>query len=107
MKTMLIFEYSTEKLRKEGNRLSITEANHPIAKSVASIIESKGLKQVYVARKAGYTSQELSDMLNGRRLIKTCDIPKLACALGVPLNDLFAEDIDQKEESLSQSRQTL
>ena len=28
-------------------------------------------------QKAGFTPQELSDMFNGRRLIKACDIPRL------------------------------
>ena len=36
-----------------------------------------------------YTPQELSDMLNGRRLIKACDIPRIAKALGVEINYLF------------------
>lgn len=69
--------------------MTIKEANAPIDCNVSVIINKKGLKQVYVAGKAGYTAQELNDMLNGRRLIKVCDIPKIAYALGVDTNCLF------------------
>ena len=56
--------------------MTISEANEPLARGIKVIIAKKGLKNIYVAEKAGFTSQELSDMLNGRRLIKVCDVPK-------------------------------
>lgn len=70
--------------------MTIAEANEPLATGIKILITSKGLKNVYVAENAGYTSQELSDMLNGRRLIKACDIPRLAKALNVKYDDLYA-----------------
>ena len=33
---------------------------------------------------------ESNDMLNGRRLIKACDIPKFAKVLNVKLDDIYA-----------------
>lgn len=48
--------------------MQIAECNAPVAKNIAGVIENKGLKQVYIAEKAGYSPQELNDMLNGRRL---------------------------------------
>lgn len=80
-----------EKLRKRKEEyiLTISEANAPLSKGMQAIIAEKGFKNLYIAQKAGFTSQELSDMLNGRRLIKACDIPKLADALGVDANYLF------------------
>lgn len=69
--------------------MTITEANEPISSGVRVIIAMKGLKNIYVAEKAGFTAQELSDMLNGRKLIKACDIPKLARALGVKENEIY------------------
>lgn len=69
--------------------MTITEANEPISSGVRVIIAMKGLKKIYVAEKAGFTAQELSDMLNGRKLIKACDIPKLARALGVKENEIY------------------
>lgn len=69
--------------------MTIAEANHPVSARLLSIISRKGLKHVYVAEKAGYTPQELCDMINGRRLIKGCDIPKLEDALDVKVDELF------------------
>lgn len=56
--------------------MTIMEANEPFSSGLKLMIAKRGLKNLYVAEKAGFTAQELSDMLNGRRLIKACDIPK-------------------------------
>lgn len=70
--------------------MRIAESNAPAAENITEMIKKKGLKQAYVAEKVGYTPRELSDMLNGRRLIKVCDIPRLARALGVEAGDIYA-----------------
>lgn len=70
--------------------MQIAEFNSPVAENVARIIKNKGLKQAYVAEKAGYTPQELNGMLNGRRLIKSRDILRLATTLEVTANDIYA-----------------
>lgn len=70
--------------------MTITEANEPVAKGLKVIITQKGLKNLHVAERAGFTPQELSDMFNGRRVIKACDIPKLAHVLGVKTDDIYA-----------------
>mgnify|MGYP002774255615 FL=1 len=69
--------------------MTIKEANTPVDCRVSGIVREKGLKQLFVAEKAGLTAQELNDMLNGRRLIKICDIPRIANALEVDANYLF------------------
>lgn len=69
--------------------MRIADFNTPAADNISRLIKEKGLKQVYVAERAGFAPQELSDMLNGRRLIKSCDIPRLALALGVEINDIY------------------
>ncbi len=69
--------------------MNISECNEPVATGFRKIIAAKGLKNIHVAEKAGFTSQELSDMLNGRRLIKACDVPKIADALGVEAGDIY------------------
>lgn len=69
--------------------MTIAESNDPFARGLREIIAEKGLKNLYVAEKAGFTAQELSDMLNGRRLIKACDIPRLAEALEVKTDDIY------------------
>ena len=69
--------------------MQIAECNAPVAKNIAGVIENKGLKQVYIAEKAGYSPQELNDMLNGRRLIKANDIARISLVLGVDVNCLY------------------
>lgn len=69
--------------------MGISEYNTPVAENIVRAIEEKGLKQVYVANKAGYTKQMLSDMITGRRLIKANDIIRIAPVLGVDANYLF------------------
>lgn len=71
--------------------MSIEHVNYPVSHIVANIIREKGLKQCTVAEKANLNPQQLNDMLNGRRVIKACDIPRLANALGVCPNQLFSE----------------
>ena len=44
----------------------ITESNSIVAIRMKEVIREKGLRQASVATKAGITSQELNDMLNGR-----------------------------------------
>ena len=70
--------------------MNIKEMNYPFDVGVANIIKQKGLKHVYVAEKAGYTKQELSEMVNGRRLIKARDILRISIALGVTADDIYA-----------------
>lgn len=72
-----------------SNRVTIKEANFPFDVGIAKLIQKKGIKQVYIAEKAGYTAQELSDMLNGRKIIKMCDVPRLANALGVEIDAIY------------------
>lgn len=70
--------------------MRIADFNSPAADNISRLIEERGLKQVYIAEKAGYKAQELNDMLNGRRLIKACDIPRIALALDVEINDIYS-----------------
>ena len=80
--------------RKGGKKLlDIQTSNSIVANRVKEIISKKGLKQTFVAEKAGFTPQEFSDMLNGRRLMRAIDIASIINALavvGVTANDLFS-----------------
>ncbi len=69
--------------------MTISECNAPVAENIQRIIREKGLKQMYVAEKAGYTAQMLSDMLAGRKIIKVCDVIRICTALGVDANSLY------------------
>lgn len=65
------------------------EYNIVLPDNIARIINERGMKQGAVAERAGYSKQQLSDMLNGRRIIKPCDALAIANTLGVTMNELF------------------
>ncbi len=69
--------------------MSISEANKQFADGIRVLIDKNGLKYSFVAKKAGYTDQNLSAMLNGRKLIKACDIPRSSYALGVSSDEIY------------------
>lgn len=56
---------------------------------IDDIIFEKGLKKQSVAAKCGYTLQQFSSMLHGRKIITALDIAKIADVLEVTPNDLF------------------
>lgn len=54
------------------------------------IIQERGMKQVFVAERAGFSPQEFSNILNDRRkLLRIEHLPAIASALGVEVGDLF------------------
>lgn len=63
--------------------------NSIVAPNVKEIIREKCLKQSAVAKKAGYSNQQFSAMMNGRKIIKDTDILRIAIALDVDANELF------------------
>lgn len=58
--------------------------------NITRAIKARGLKNNAVAKKAGFSAQQFSDMLNGRKIIKPCDILAISEALGVDANMLFS-----------------
>lgn len=68
-----------------------SSTNQPVVENINRLIREKGLKQLYVAKKAGITEQAFSEMLNHRRIIRMCDVVGIAQALEVQPNDLFME----------------
>ncbi|NBJ90993.1 helix-turn-helix domain-containing protein [Acutalibacter sp. 1XD8-36] len=60
-----------------------------IATNTKRIIEERGLKKKAIAIAAGYSENQFSSLLNGRKSIKDSDVIALANALDVSPNDLF------------------
>ena len=60
--------------------------------NISKLIIARGLKQGAVAERAGFSKQQFSDMLNGRKIIKLCDVFAIAMALSVGVGDLFSSD---------------
>ena len=61
----------------------------PIAMGIRSLINERGMIQRVVAERAGYTSQQFSDMLNDRKTIKAIDIVPISKALGVSVQEVY------------------
>jgi len=60
-----------------------------IAENAVAIINAKGLKHGAIAKKAGYSRQQFSYMLHGRKIITSDDVLRIAEALDVTPNELF------------------
>ena len=73
--------------------------NSIVATNVKRIIKDKCLKQSAVAKKAGYSVQQFSSMMNKRKIIKDTDILRIATALGVDANELFKKEKVEESES--------
>lgn len=71
--------------------ISIKEANAPVADNLKRWIEMKDFKKKAVAARAGLTQNELTDIFGGRRIIKMCELPELAEAVGIPMEKLFEQ----------------
>ena len=70
--------------------------NNSIAENTRRIIDEKGLKHRAVAKKAGMSDKQFSNLLCNRRTIRDADIIALAKALDVSPNELFgyiADDV--------------
>ena len=67
--------------------LSISESNGIVVHQLRKALATYGLKQAEVARKAGFTAQEMNDMLAGRRLIRVADIDSILKVIGKPQID--------------------
>lgn len=84
-KTNTVFRRTT---KKEGeSMLSISESNGIVVHQLRKALATYGLKQAEVARKAGFTAQEMNDMLAGRRLIRAADIDSILKVIGKPQID--------------------
>lgn len=63
---------------------------YDIANNIKNLIGLKGMKQSVVAHRAGFSPQDFSNMLNGRRkLIRIEHLPLIAKALDVSVDELF------------------
>lgn len=69
--------------------MTVAEMNRPVTNNIIRLIEDKGLKNKAVAERAGFSQQNFSEILNGKRIIKICDVNMLANALGVTPGELF------------------
>ena len=58
--------------------------------NIRRLIRAKGLKQTFVAEQAGLTDQQLTDILNNRRLLRVEHLEPLARTLGLTIETLIS-----------------
>ncbi len=56
---------------------------------IKAAIKKSGMLQKVVAERSGFTEQQFSDMLYGRKIIRVEYLPRIANAIGVNVGDLF------------------
>lgn len=62
------------------------------AEKIKETINRKGLSVKTVAKDAGFSFQQFSDMLHGRKIIRADYLPSIAKALDVKVGDLFEDE---------------
>lgn len=70
--------------------MSVANNQQRTINNIRRIIQEKGIKQTFVAKKAGMTDQQLTDILNNRRLLRVEHLSPLAQALGVSVEKLIS-----------------
>lgn len=69
--------------------MNASRYNAMIPANIITLIRAKGMKNGAVAERAGYSIQQFSDMLNGRKIIKPCDVLAICEAMDVSPDQLF------------------
>lgn len=69
--------------------MNVKACNVMVPENIVRLINERGMKQRAVAERAGFTDQQMCDMLNGRKIIKVCDTLAIAEALGVEVAELY------------------
>lgn len=71
--------------------MSVEQAgyNTPAAENLKRLLKEQGLTGYKFAVKAGYTPQQLTDMMHHRKIMRPPDIAALVDALGVDASEFF------------------
>lgn len=77
--------------------MTIAEKNGVLPQNIRQLIDERGMKHIAVAKRAGLSGQQLSDMLSSRRLIKISDVQNIAKVLDVPIASLYEEPENPKK----------
>lgn len=66
-----------------------------VGAGIKRVIDDKALSQSAIARRTGFSTQQFSDMLNGRKIIRADYMPRIAKALGVSIADIYAAGAEE------------
>lgn len=85
---MIYTVVSYKKLVKEEEDLQEIRYQD-IIENIKKLVKESDIKQGAIARRAGFTDQSFSDMMNGRKLLRAEYIPQIAIALGKTVNEIY------------------
>lgn len=75
-----------------------------VAVGIENIIKEKGFIQAAIAAKSGFSEQQFSDMLNGRKVIRADFMVPIAKAMGVSVQEIYDAGSDaEAREPLSET----
>lgn len=90
----------------KGDYKRVKRQNGAIPGNVLRIIKERGMRQAFVAEKAGFKNYQFYELMNGRRIIRAVDIAAIAEALNVTPNELFgikARDAPRKRKKRTEA----
>ena len=64
-----------------------------VGRAIKEYLEAKGIRQTFVAKKAGLTDGQMSDICNGKVRLDVCVYYRICKALELPLETFVNEDI--------------
>ena len=91
---MVYDEITPRKIKREMEGVMFLKKSI-IAGNIRAIVDERGYKHAVIAKRAGYTRQQFSDMLTGRKLILADDCFRICDAIGCSYNDLFRRPEEQ------------
>lgn len=77
----------------------MANSTDPIAIAIKQIMREKGLLQGAVAKRAGISEKQFSNMMNNRKIIRACDLFPISQALGVEIPIILAEGEKARSDS--------
>ena len=70
-----------------------------VAIGIGKLINEKGFSSKHIAIEAGFTAQEFTDMLTGRKAIRAVNLVPIARALGVSVQDIYDAGMDSQPQT--------
>lgn len=65
-----------------------------VVNNIKRIIREKGFRKKYIAERAGFSEQQFSYILNGRKVLRVEYLLPIASALGIEIGELFEQNAE-------------
>lgn len=72
-----------------GGAMKNENKNSPCSENLRRIIQERGIKQGFIAEKAGLSKNQISEILRNRRTIRPYELVAISNVLGIQIQELF------------------